>query len=109
MKMRLFTLVLIAAFAEAQEPATFRARVAIQGKSGPAGDPSNAVIWLTPLGLDVAPPAPKHSMLAQRNKHFEPHLLVVPIGSTVDFPNFDPFFHNVFSMYKGKKFDLGLY
>ncbi len=36
-------------------------------------------------------------------------MIVVPVGSTVDFPNEDPFFHNVFSLYKGKRFDLGLY
>ena len=52
---------------------------------------------------------PKRATLTQHNKQFEPHLLVVPIGSTVDFPNKDPFFHNVFSLYKGKRFDLGLY
>jgi hypothetical protein len=36
-------------------------------------------------------------------------LLVVPVGSIVDFPNLDPWFHNVFSLYRGKRFDLGLY
>ncbi len=40
---------------------------------------------------------------------FTPHLLVVPVGSTVMFPNADPFFHNVFSLFDGKRFDLGLY
>jgi hypothetical protein len=45
----------------------------------------------------------------QHNKMFEPSLLVVPIGSLVDFPNLDPWFHNVFSLYRGKRFDLGLY
>ncbi len=35
--------------------------------------------------------------------------LVVPVGSVVDFPNYDPWFHNVFSLYRGKRFDLGLY
>lgn len=34
---------------------------------------------------------------------------MVPVGSSVEFPNKDPFFHNVFSLYKGKRFDLGLY
>jgi plastocyanin len=38
-----------------------------------------------------------------------PHILVVPTGSSVDFPNLDPFFHNVFSLFNGKRFDLGLY
>jgi len=36
-------------------------------------------------------------------------LLVVPVGSSIDFPNQDPFFHNVFSLFEGKRFDLGLY
>jgi Polysaccharide lyase family 4, domain II len=36
-------------------------------------------------------------------------LLVIPVGSVVDFPNADPWFHNVFSLYRGKRFDLGLY
>ena len=40
---------------------------------------------------------------------FTPHLLVVPVGATVAFPNADPFFHNVFSLFDGKRFDLGLY
>jgi hypothetical protein len=47
--------------------------------------------------------------LVQRNKSFEPHVLVVRVGSLVEFPNRDPFFHNVFSLYEGKRFDLGLY
>ncbi|HEY0703978.1 MAG TPA: hypothetical protein VGD60_14515 [Candidatus Acidoferrales bacterium] len=45
----------------------------------------------------------------QRNKTFEPHLLVVPVGTLVVFPNEDPFFHNIFSLYDGRRFDLGLY
>ena len=50
-----------------------------------------------------------HAVLTQKNKTFEPHLLVVTRGSTVDFPNHDPWFHNVFSLFNGKRFDLGLY
>jgi plastocyanin len=72
------------------------------------------VLWLKPL--DPAPPeaAPtqqsgKKLQLTQKNKSFEPHVLVVPVGSAVDFPNRDPFFHNVFSLFDGKRFDLGLY
>lgn len=40
---------------------------------------------------------------------FEPHLLVIQAGTSVQFPNMDPFFHNVFSLFNGKRFDLGLY
>ena len=47
--------------------------------------------------------------LVQRNKSFDPHVLVVQAGSMVEFPNHDPFFHNVFSLFEGKRFDLGLY
>ena len=47
--------------------------------------------------------------MRQQHKRFEPHVLAVPVGSKVTFPNLDPFFHNVFSMFDGKRFDLGLY
>src|ERR1700752_2054229 len=70
---------------------------------------AGVVVWLTPL--DSAPPRLPvvHPLLAKKNKGFQPHLLVIPVGTVVDFPNEDPFFHNVFSLYKGKRFDLGLY
>jgi len=47
--------------------------------------------------------------LTQHHKSFDPHILVVPVGAVVQFPNRDPFFHNVFSLFEGKRFDLGLY
>jgi plastocyanin len=75
-------------------------------------DASKVVVWLVPL--DAVQPVRAtterpHYRLLQRNKRFEPALLVVPVGSVVDFPNADPWFHNVFSLYRGKRFDLGLY
>jgi plastocyanin len=101
---------------------TFTARVEIKRKSdtkhetegkGP-NDASNVVVWLKPM--DHSSPGPTFTesgqqriQLVQRNKSFQPHLLVVPVGSVVDFPNRDPFFHNVFSQFDGKRFDLGLY
>src|SRR4051812_7325832 len=73
-------------------------------------DRSGAVIWLTPLDGSAVPAVPDHVFhLAQKNKHFDPHLLVIPQGAEVEFPNKDPFFHNVFSLYEGVRFDLGLY
>jgi hypothetical protein len=70
-----------------------------------------AVVWLTPLeGTSVPPFLPEgHYTLLQKNRMFTPHLLVIPAGSVVNFPNADPFFHNVFSLFEGKRFDLGLY
>jgi hypothetical protein len=45
----------------------------------------------------------------QRRRTFIPHVMVVQLGTTVEFPNNDTVFHNVFSYREGKKFDLGLY
>lgn len=75
-------------------------------------DASGVVVWLVPQNVlqpvRGAAERPRYR-LVQRNKRFEPGLLVVPVGSVVDFPNADPWFHNVFSLYRGKRFDLGLY
>ncbi len=71
-----------------------------------------SVAWLVPTAGDPAAgsPSPGHTYrMVQKNKQFVPHLMVVPVGSVVEFPNEDPFFHNVFSLYNGKRFDLGLY
>lgn len=95
---------------------TITARVAMisDARKNKNHDASNVVVWLTPSdGATVAPsPVPQSfplPRLVQRNKSFEPHVLVVRVGSLVEFPNRDPFFHNVFSLYEGKRFDLGLY
>jgi plastocyanin len=82
----------------------------IHTKDGP--NVSQAVLWLSPVQMSartpVEPAHPPYRML-QKDKQFTPHLLVVPTGSSVEFPNADPFFHNVFSLFDGKRFDLGLY
>jgi plastocyanin len=95
----------------AQE-SVLKAHVEVTRNGHPVKDASKAVIWLTPLGITVDPPQQKSSeipQLVQHNKMFEPSLLVVPVGGKVEFPNHDPFFHNVFSLFEGKRFDLGLY
>ncbi|HEY2858539.1 MAG TPA: hypothetical protein VGJ21_08990 [Terracidiphilus sp.] len=98
------------------------AHVSIQSKApvgekkgamhNPAPSPADVVVWLTPLQPDVNPASMGHAgpfRLVQKDKMFTPHLLVVPAGTSVEFPNQDPFFHNVFSLFNGKRFDLGLY
>jgi plastocyanin len=112
---------LCAAGALQAQTVTVRGRVEVMGeKKTAARKPRReaipaTVVWLTPApGSDVRldPPAPNDATkarLVQRNKSFEPHVLVVPAGSMVEFPNHDPFFHNVFSLFEGKRFDLGLY
>ena len=76
-------------------------------------EPRAALLWLKPLSPTAGPglvwtPQASYRLL-QKNKMFSPHLLVVPVGAAVAFPNADPFFHNVFSLFDGKRFDLGLY
>jgi hypothetical protein len=86
----------------------------VEGHSSSHGNRADhqapAVAWLKPIG-DRNLPFPSHDpyVLLQKNRMFTPHILVVPVGSVVRFPNADPFFHNVFSLFDGKRFDLGLY
>ena len=66
------------------------------------------MVWLEPASGAIKAAAfsrRQKPRLDQRNKSFEPHVLVVPVGSVVAFPNHDPFFHNVFSLFEGKRFD----
>jgi plastocyanin len=82
------------------------------GRAGQRPDASNVAVWLIPVqgsAVPVAPVTRAVPQLVQRNKTFSPHVLVVQAGSMVQFPNQDPFFHNVFSLFAGKRFDLGLY
>ena len=52
---------------------------------------------------------PGHAVMDQRNETFVPHLLAITTGTTVDFPNSDRIYHNVFSLSKTRTFDLGRY
>jgi len=72
------------------------------------GDFSGVVVMLEPAAGEVAP-ATGHARMLQKDKMFQPHVLAVQAGTTVDFPNADPIFHNAFSNYDGQIFDVGLY
>jgi len=72
--------------------------------------PKDIVVYLEGPGTrDAARAAGKRPELWQINQSFEPHVLGVPVGATIDFPNGDLVYHNVFSYSKPKKFDLGYY
>jgi plastocyanin len=103
----------------AQQPVTIHVDVvdsaaANHAKKAPP-DSSNVAAWLTPSDDAATQTASQDSsskpeaMIIQKNKMFDPHVTVVRVGSSIAFPNEDPFFHNVFSLYNGKRFDLGLY
>ncbi|HYL78489.1 MAG TPA: methylamine utilization protein [Bryobacteraceae bacterium] len=73
-------------------------------------DYSGVVVWLEPVsGAGVVPVRARHAEMIQKDKTFLPHVLAVTVGTTVDFPNDDPIFHNAFSNYNGQIFDIGLY
>ncbi len=97
--------------------ATVTAQVQVQREGSPKSSKNsgNVALWLSsldnPPGLraETASPATQQPRLTQKEKKFDPHILVIPVGTAVEFPNHDPFFHNVFSLFEGKRFDLGLY
>jgi plastocyanin len=72
-------------------------------------DYGGVVIWLEPL--DHAAPAapPRHVEMKQKDKEFQPHVVAIPVGGTVELPNLDLIFHNAFSNFSGQPFDVGLY
>lgn len=72
-------------------------------------DFSGVVVWLQPHGVDTVLPPVKRVRMVQKDKRFDPHVLAIQTGTTVDFPNFDPIFHNAFSNFSGQLFDIGLY
>lgn len=98
--------VVVAASAAEAQPATVAGKLVVQEKGGkPARDVDAAVIW-----LEVAGPLPaRRAEISTEKKTFSPRVVVVPAGSTIAFPNHDPFNHNVFSLSEEGPFDLGLY
>jgi plastocyanin len=74
----------------------------------PGVTPAVAVVYAEPMDAP-APRRPARITLTQRNAAFLPPVLAAPAGSTVDFPNQDTIFHNVFSLSGPEPFDLGLY
>jgi plastocyanin len=71
-------------------------------------DASGVAVWLQPLAHAPVSRA-QRAVMIQKGKKFIPHVLVVQKGASVDFPNYDPIFHNAFSNYSGQVFDVGLY
>jgi plastocyanin len=68
---------------------------------------NNVVIFFS--DLPAAKTAPVRASIAQKDEQFTPHMVAINAGSSVAFPNEDPFFHNVFSLSRGAAFNLGRY
>ena len=97
-----------------------RARFRIYAEPGagavpPAADTAdrderhNIIVYVEPAALGALPASGATATLRQHGERFVPHVLPVVRGTTVDFPNDDPLFHNVFSLSHAKSFDLGRY
>lgn len=67
----------------------------------------NVIVYFSDLPASKA--APTKASIAQKDEQFVPHTVAVTVGSSVAFPNDDPFFHNVFSLSRGSSFNLGRY
>jgi plastocyanin len=76
-------------------------------KPEPVNEFERVVVWLE--GGNLSSNAPVTASIDQRDIDFSPDLLVIPVGSTIEFPNSDPIFHNVFSLSRAQPFDLGFY
>src|SRR5688572_1655868 len=98
----------LASLAWIGQPAEVSGRVTMLDKGDqPGDDVGQAVLWLSGPPSQSRPPV--QAEIGTSNKEFSPHVMVVPVGSTVSFPNHDPFNHNVFSLSETNPFDLGLY
>ena len=83
-------------------------RRSVSPRAKPLPESRNVVIYFEGVPAFVDLMAMK-AAIAQKDEQFVPHLVAVTTGSSVSFPNDDPFFHNVFSLSRGSTFNLGRY
>lgn len=89
-----------------------RPNVAELGPSRPTGssDRKRSVVYLEAAPHGAFEEGERvRAVLDQRNQTFVPHVLAIQAGTSVDFPNNDRTYHNVFSLSRAKRFDLGRY
>lgn len=108
MKRFLLTIVVCALSFIELDAAVVNGKVMFLTKRGQKPVVNETLVWLDALGRAPKRPGSTFTMTT-RSKAFLPHVLAVPAGSTVTFPNEDPITHNLFSLTPGNIFDLGLY
>src|SRR6187397_2529306 len=82
-------------------------RRAVGPRPKPLPELKNVIIFFADMTASKG--APVQAAIAQKDEQFVPHVVAVTTGSSVAFPNEDPFFHNVFSLSRGAAFNLGRY
>jgi len=110
MKRLLLVLCVAALVASETQAAPVAGRVTFVTKRGQNPVVNETLVWLEPAAnIRVTKRAPATFQMITRGKALSPHVLAIPVGSTVNFPNEDPISHNLFSLTTGNAFDLGLY
>ena len=101
----------IAGASDEDEPEEKPKKGTLEGTIKAEGGAADAfsVVTLEPASGKWRRRAPRQRVMEQRNRQFAPRVMIIPVGSTITFPNFDPVYHNVFSTSDVKSFDLGLY
>lgn len=102
-------LFLLLASAMPVSAATVSGKVSFITKRGLNPTISETVVSLEPASGKVIHKSPATFQMMTRGKMLIPHVLAIPVGSTVEFPNDDPISHNLFSLSSSNSFDLGLY
>src|SRR5438105_11453286 len=108
---RLFSLVacMVTLGAGSAFPATVSGKVSFVTKRGQNPIVNETLVWLDPMSGKTPKRAAMTYQMVTRGKTLVPHVLAIPVGSTVEFPNDDPISHNLFSLSSPNAFDLGLY
>jgi plastocyanin len=109
-RFRLLTAALLLLWSASLAAAVVSGKVAFAVKRGQKPVVTETLVWLDTLGGKTPPKRPPAAVqMATRGKTVLPHVLAIPVGSTINFPNEDPISHNLFSLTAGNTFDLGLY
>ncbi|HXK25459.1 MAG TPA: carboxypeptidase regulatory-like domain-containing protein [Myxococcota bacterium] len=108
MRLGLAALLCCVALPAAAQDASVAGRVTLPVEGVRLADLGQTVVYLAADGAPAPAPA-KRATIRQRNAYFAPDFLAIAVGQSVDMPNDDAIFHNVFSFSKPNDFDLGLY
>jgi plastocyanin len=107
MRRAFLSVLVVFAAAAAARAGTVEGRLRVLEKGGrSAADVVDAVVWVEGPAVK---PQPSSATVTMKGKAFVPRVAVVPVGGSVQFPNMDPIFHNVFSVSGENRFDLDLY
>lgn len=107
--MKRILLVCILASGMPAAAATVSGKISFITKRGLNPTVSETLVSLEPAAGKVIRKSPATFQMMTRGKMLTPHVLAIPVGSTVEFPNDDPISHNLFSLSSANSFDLGLY